>query len=1217
MQQYYADRVKTAKPLLKLVIYLFLFSALPGQQSFAKQFRIADNDSTSIQGAWNYNRWLEGSQNFANAVLKRAPDRYGKKNTPLWLSILSPNSDGLIKQKPPNWQTYWEAEDYVMTAQGCNLYRDMPTVSGFYKLSSLTGDPRYKDNVEQYLRYFLDVLPSPTTGIFPWGEHMSYNCVRDKIIATRHELEYNLPDWELLWRINPDAVKKEIEAIYKINIYDKKTFLYDRHANYYTGKFDPMPVRGTYIKHSGYFTYTFMFLYTKTGNDKYLQWARKMSNVYWRLHDPKTNLIPNYVSGSENSVDQLDLAYYFLRAVELYPDPVIRERALKMVDAWQKYGYNPETGKFAQELVPATGEPKGIGSAVFKYGNYDLFYRLLAFWHAYKVTKDQTYLDVVLKSLKNVAHYPVPDNISPEVTGQYIMLFIDAYRASHIKDYLIYARSFASWSLKHLVRKGLILEAANGHVYFNWTHPGFLMQAWLKLYELEQQLPLHWTGPESLLPQDGLCRIVAKPKSGKEKIKLKYHFHGGKEGWAKAVRSKDKYEFVVPVSNQSSQGPLTLRFVSAGNGQEIDQGTIVVAKNPNGPVIGPWDLVKWIDRESYLTGKVKVIDPSGIVAVKCRYMLPEKKEIVTVQCSKVADVQNGAWYSFTIPPVRKMKSDSIILWIEATGNPAWPISDSSPEKVVMFSNVSQISLSCPAGETKTIQMKKVDGEIVVKPGRNIRNVSVRLENIPINPVAADNSLPALLLPGFLVIKPGKELAGDGGSCFFEWNIDSKKAMSILTSTLAVYRWNGKLWEKTAGIDIDPLLHVVKLPCKEGGVFVVGGEQRLLWRRTFNGALLSSPAVARISKKGDLEIILDTRNADGYLYALDKDGNTLWTYDAAAQQSFPTVADLDGNGLDEIAVGGPNLVLLEHDGKTAWQAKIKNVNSPVIGDIDGDGQQEIVGATEDGFIAAFSAKGRELWRLNVGDALKIPALANLNGDSKLELVVGGNKALYAVSNKGKLLWQQPLAGQALYSPAVGDLNGDGTEEVIVFSRTDDRGTMCAFDGKGKVLWKTNVSRESDWCPVIADMDGAGKPQIIAQMVDVRKLGIYNAHGKLVRTINTTGRTLQTPVPVFLDDDNRLDLLSDFDLSYKLWAIANDGHPLWSYTPHSYTLGGAKIKGGGTLLVADINGDGFLEIVGGDDETWLNAIRTDTACKPWQIVSGQFHGDARHTGNYFIK
>jgi len=264
------------------------------------------------EGGWNYDRYLQAGRRSADALLQRAPDHYGQKQTPLWLSVISPTGESLIKAKPPNWQTYWDAEDYVMTAQGCNLYRDLPMLAALYELTAVTGDPHYRNGVDTYLSFYLSNLPSPTTGLFPWGEHMSYNTVRDKLVATRHEMEHNVPEWELLWNVNPSAVQKEIEAIYAINIYDKEHFLYDRHANYYSGEFDPLPVRGTYIKHSGLFAYSFLFLYSKTHDDKHLRWARKMANLYWQHRDPATEIVPGYVShhgAGDVSTVQLWLAY--------------------------------------------------------------------------------------------------------------------------------------------------------------------------------------------------------------------------------------------------------------------------------------------------------------------------------------------------------------------------------------------------------------------------------------------------------------------------------------------------------------------------------------------------------------------------------------------------------------------------------------------------------------------------------------------------------------------------------------------------------------------------------------------------------------------------------------------------------------------------------------------------------------------------------------------
>ena len=340
---------------MNTILSVLCFAVLSTMESPAVALHDADN---AVAGGLDYADTLEWARSFADALLDAAPDRYGKRETPLWIGVIDPETRRLIEEKPENFMIYWDAEDYVMTAQGCNLYRDLPALRGLYTLSELTGEDKYRQAAEAYLDFFLEECPSETTGLLPAGEHMSYNCVRDRINAKRHEMEHNLPDWNLLWSINPRAVRRAIEAIYEYHIYDKENFFYDRHGAYYTGEFDPMPVRGTYIKHSGLYAYSFLFLYSKTREEKHLEWAHGMADLYWRHRNPDTNLVPGYVSpgGAQSTTQtQLLLAYYLLEAASIEPDPFFIERGIGMLDSYLQYGYDPDTASFAQSLDITTG----------------------------------------------------------------------------------------------------------------------------------------------------------------------------------------------------------------------------------------------------------------------------------------------------------------------------------------------------------------------------------------------------------------------------------------------------------------------------------------------------------------------------------------------------------------------------------------------------------------------------------------------------------------------------------------------------------------------------------------------------------------------------------------------------------------------------------------------------------------------------------------------
>lgn len=85
----------------------------------------------------------------------------------------------------------------------------------------------------------------------------------------------------------------------------------------------------------------------------------------------------------------------------------------------------------------------------------------------------------------------------------------------------------------------------------------------------------------------------------------------------------------------------------------------------------------------------------------------------------------------------------------------------------------------------------------------------------------------------------------------------------------------------------------------------------------------------------------------------------------------------------------------------------------------------------------------------------PVLADLDGDGKLEILVGTSVGfIYVVNSDGKVRQGFPLQMGEIQAPiTVHDLNGDGKLEIIA---ADSRHNIAAFHANGDNLWHRHVS-----------------------------------------------------------------------------------------------------------------------------------------------------------------
>jgi hypothetical protein len=210
-----------------------------------------------------------------------------------------------------------------------------------------------------------------------------------------------------------------------------------------------------------------------------------------------------------------------------------------------------------------------------------------------------------------------------------------------------------------------------------------------------------------------------------------------------------------------------------------------------------------------------------------------------------------------------------------------------------------------------------------------------------------------------------------------------------------------------------------------------------------------------------------------------------------------------------------------------------IASPAIGDIDGDGSNEVICGSKDSLLYCLNGvTGALKWSFKTGGMItSSAALADFDNNGKLEIVFGSQDSLvYFI--KGDLnndhminpteVTSLKTGGPVLSSPAIADLKNDGNLKVIIGS--DDWKIYCIeySPATNSVAedWVYTTGNVVQSSPAIVS-SGRTNKTIYAGSAD-SVLYVLDGNGTLITTYPANGQIVTSPAVADIDGDGKLEI-----------------------------------------------------------------------------------------------
>ncbi len=387
--------------------------------------------------------------------------------------------------------------------RGGNLQHDLPLLVALGDLSRLTGEDKYREAADAYLGFFLENCTQTPTGLWPWGEHAHWDFYEEQVGHTIHEHLGMAPRsfWEKAWELRPEAIVGEADGLIN-HVVNLETFDFNRHANVLEALPEPRAEGMTFLdfpRHGGFYMGVWAFAYSKTGDEKYLDWITAMMDHFEDNTHPDSGLMRMATAerGRESArlTTAVSAGLTMLESVPLLGDTPQAERcetmARRLITSVANLPHRLEEREFVRAAAYAgpsvTDKLKwhAPGFAAHYGGGTFLGTEARMWVLAWKLTGEQRCLDIaraMAACYAEVELLPETEHTRAQVFGTLVNLMVDMHEADGGEQWLPAAERYGQQAIGKLYYDGLFRGATNLCYYESELWVSNLVHSLLRLH---------------------------------------------------------------------------------------------------------------------------------------------------------------------------------------------------------------------------------------------------------------------------------------------------------------------------------------------------------------------------------------------------------------------------------------------------------------------------------------------------------------------------------------------------------------------------------------------------------------------------------------------------------------------------------------------------------------------------------------------------------------